>query len=75
MSPSKEFIINLVEKLPEEKLDTVISFIQFIQQAPTDLDAYDYELAKNADQVIASGETPISLEDACKELGVNINEL
>lgn len=75
MSPIRKYIIRLIEGLPEEKLDDIVSFIQFTSQKPTELDDYDYEMAKRADKIMASEEQPILFLEACKELGIDISEL
>lgn len=75
MSSTKELIIDLVKDLPEDKINSVIDFIKFIKVQPTELDDYDYELAREADKIISNGEKAIPLEEACKQLGVDFDKL
>lgn len=75
MNSTKEIIIDLVKDLPEEKINSVIDFIRFIKIQPTELDDYDYELAREADKALNDGEKPIPIEEACKLLGVDFDKL
>ena len=72
MSPSilKDKIIDLIEKVPENKLDTLFTFIKFLQYSDED----DLELMLLADQAEKKNEF-VSFDDAVKELGFNLDEL
>jgi len=75
MSSNKELIIDLIEDLPEDKVISLIYYAKFLKEQSDELDDYDYELSKEADNSLDSIEDAIPLEDACEYLGVDFNKL
>ncbi len=75
MSSNKELIIDLIEDLPEDKVISLIYYAKFLKEQSDELDDYDYELSKEADNSLDSIEDAITLEDACEHLGVDFNKL
>ncbi len=75
MSSNKELIIDLIEDLPEEKIETVVDFIKFVKLQPTELDAYDYELAREAEKILKEDEESIPLDKVLEKLELTLIDI
>ncbi len=75
MSSNKELIIDLIEDLPEEKIETVVDFIKFVKLQPTELDAYDYELAREAEKILKEDEESIPLDKVLEKLELTLSDI
>jgi len=67
----KEELINLLDELSESKIISLIYYARFLKEQPDELDAYDYELAKQADEILKKGEESIPLDKVLEELKLN----
>lgn len=72
MSPKilKDKIIDLIEVVPDEKLDTLFTFIKFLQYNDED----DVELMLQADEAELKDDF-VLFDELVKELGYNPDEL
>lgn len=75
MSSNKELIIDLIEDLPEDKIETVVDFIKFVKLQPTELDAYDYELAREAEKILKEDEESIPLDKVLEKLELTLSDI
>ncbi len=75
MSELRQKLFNLIETLPENKIIYFINIFNDLQNMLSDeIDEYDMELAKQADEAKALGEF-VSLDEAVKEMGYTLEQL
>jgi len=73
MVAMRERAISYLQQLPDEKLNSAISYLQFLYEQKTPLDEYDYKLARLADENM--DDETVSFKDALKECGLKYEDL
>lgn len=75
MNVLKEELIEMIDELSEDKIISLIYYTKFLKEQPTELDEYDYQLAKEAEEILKKNEEPIPLDKVLEELGLNLSDI
>lgn len=75
MNVLKEELIEMIDELSEDKIISLIYYTKFLKEQPTELDEYDYQLAKEAKEILKKNEEPIPLDKVLEELGLNLSDI
>lgn len=65
----------MIDELSEDKIISLIYYTKFLKEQPTELDEYDYQLAKEAEEILKKNEEPIPLDKVLEELGLNLSDI
>lgn len=71
----KSELINLIQSLPQDKLEIIMEYANDVKNDRTPLDAFDYFLARKAESHSQDDNEAIPIEQAAAEMGINLYEL